>query len=173
MYETKTDQLAEVIEQEYKNPFGKDVDKEKLVNISSGVALDDDIGESILNMVNVGKRRMEDFRQKLFISKEISFHASIKKSSYNLCRHVVPNIRIPKQDGSVRVAEVNRNILETLNSYSLKIGKSVDFKKELSYSFSPVPLNLCHPDGFRRHTRKCKLKDILIQDLEDHVEAAI
>ena len=55
MYETKTDQLAEVIEQEYKNPFGKDVDKEKLVNISSGVALDDDIGESILNMVNVGK----------------------------------------------------------------------------------------------------------------------
>ena len=64
MYETKTDQLAEAIEQEYKNPFGKDVDKEKLVNISSGVALDDDIGESILNMVNVGKRRMEDFRQK-------------------------------------------------------------------------------------------------------------
>ena len=39
------------------------VDKEKLVNISCGVALDDNITESTLNMVNVGKGRMEDFRQ--------------------------------------------------------------------------------------------------------------
>ena len=50
-----------IFEQEYENPFGIHVDKEKLVNISSGAPLDDDIAESILNMVDVGKSRMEDF----------------------------------------------------------------------------------------------------------------
>ena len=38
-------QVTEVIEQE--NPFRIHVNKEKLVNISSGVTLDDDIAESI------------------------------------------------------------------------------------------------------------------------------
>ena len=59
--EVKVLQVTKIFEQEYKNPFGIHVDKEKLVNISSGAALDDDIAESILNMVDVGKSRMEDF----------------------------------------------------------------------------------------------------------------
>ena len=53
-------------------------------------------------------------------------------------------------------------------SYRLKTGKSVDFKKTLPYSFSPVALNICKPDGSRRHTASSKLKDILLQVLEDH-----
>ena len=32
-------------------------------------------------------------------------------------------IKITKKDGSVKVVEVNRNILGALNSYSLKLGK--------------------------------------------------
>ena len=59
--EVKVLQVTKIFEQEYKNPFGIHVDKEKLVNISSGAALDDDIAESILNMVDVGKSRIEDF----------------------------------------------------------------------------------------------------------------
>ena len=51
--------MTEVVEKEYENPFGIHISKEKLVNISSGVALDDDIPESILNMADVGKSRME------------------------------------------------------------------------------------------------------------------
>ena len=56
-------QGTEIIEQEYKNPFSIYVDKEKLVNIISGGALDDDIAASILNMVGTEKGRMQDFRQ--------------------------------------------------------------------------------------------------------------
>ena len=37
-------------------------------------------------------------------------------------------IQITKKDGSVKVAEVDRNILGVLNSYSLKTRKPVDFK---------------------------------------------
>ena len=75
-------QVTEVIEQEYENPFGIHVNKEKLVNISSDITLDDDIAESILNMVDVGKSRMKYFRQKGLISKDTSFHAPIKKGNY-------------------------------------------------------------------------------------------
>ena len=160
--------MAEVIEQEYENPFGIHIDKEKLVNISSGVALDDNIAESILSMVDVGKSRMENYRQKRLISKEISFHATIKKDNYKFFRRVMRKIRITKRDGSVEVAEVNRNILRAFNSYSLKAGKPVDFKKALFFPLSSVPLSICNPDGSRRHTAKSKLKDILLQDLEDH-----
>ena len=39
--EERVSQVTEVIEQEHENPFGIHVVKEKLVNTSSGVALDD------------------------------------------------------------------------------------------------------------------------------------
>ena len=69
--EEKASQVTKIFEEEYENPFGIHVDKEKLVNFSSGQALDDDITESILNMVDVGKSRMEDFEQNRLVSKEI------------------------------------------------------------------------------------------------------
>ena len=61
--EEKVSQVTELIEQEYEYPFRIHINKEKLVNIISVGALDDDIAESILNVVDVGKSRMKDFRQ--------------------------------------------------------------------------------------------------------------
>ena len=49
--------VTEVIEQEYGNPFGMHFNKEKLANISSGAALNDDIAESILNMGEGGNSK--------------------------------------------------------------------------------------------------------------------
>ena len=46
------------------------------------------------------------------------FHAPIKKNNYKSFCHVMQKIRITTKDGSVKVAEVNRNILGALNSYS-------------------------------------------------------
>ena len=69
--EEKVSQVTKIFGQEYENPFGIHVDTEKLVNISSGEALDDDITESILNMIDVGKSLMEDFGQNRLVSKEI------------------------------------------------------------------------------------------------------
>ena len=60
------------------------------------------------------KNRMKDFRQKELISKEISFHAPIRKSF----RHAMQKTRITENDRSAKVAEVNRNILGIMNSYS-------------------------------------------------------
>ena len=74
-------------------------------------------------------------------------------------------IQIAKKDRSVRSKWKH---LGVLNYYSLKTGKLVDLKKALSYSLSLLPSSICKSDGTRRQTVKWKLKDILLQDLEDH-----
>ena len=91
-------QVTKIFEQEYENSFEINVDKGKLVNISSREALDDGITESILNMVDVGKSRMEDFGHNRLVSKEISFDALIKKSNYKSFPHVMPKIQITKKE---------------------------------------------------------------------------
>ena len=102
-YQEKVSEVTELIDQKYKNSFGIHVNKEKLIKISSGVVLDDDIGES--NNNNVGQSRKAEFRQKLLIPKEISFHPPIKKSNYKSFGHVMQNIWTTKKDGNVKFAE--------------------------------------------------------------------
>ena len=125
-------QVTEVIEKEHEN-------------ISSGVTLNDDIAGNILNLADAGKSRIIYFRQRKLISKDISFHAVIKKSNYKSFRYVVQKIRIVKIDGDVKVEEVNKNILGILRSYSLKTGKPVDFKKALPYALFAVHLSISNP----------------------------
>ena len=54
--EEQVSQVTKIFDREYENPFGIHADEEKLVNISSGAAQDDDIAGNILNMVNVRKK---------------------------------------------------------------------------------------------------------------------
>ena len=81
----KVSQVTKIFEQEYKNPFEIHINKEKLVNISSGAALDDDIAEVYLIWL-VGR----------LVSKEI-FHAPIKKNNYKSFPHVKLKIQITKK----------------------------------------------------------------------------
>ena len=108
------------------------------------------------------------FRQKQLIFKVISFHAPIKKTNYKSFRYVSRKIQLTKNDGNVKIEEVNRNNLEILNSYILKTEKPVDFKKVLPYALFPVHLNISNPDECRRDTAKSKLDDILLQYLENN-----
>ena len=102
------------------------------------------------------------------IAIEISCNPLTNKNNYKPFPFAIRKIRITKKDRKVEVAEVNRNNLGALDYYSLKTGKPVDFKKILSYSLSPLPLTIYKLNGTPRQTAKCKLKDILLQDLEDH-----
>ena len=72
--------VTEVIEQEYGNSFGMHVDKEKLANISSGVALNDDIAESILNMGEGGKTYVYRGGREWFLKKRTDTAQKIKFS---------------------------------------------------------------------------------------------
>ena len=81
----------------------------------------------------------------------------------------MPKIQITNKYGSVKVGEGNRSILGALNSDSLT-RKPVDIKKVLSHCLSTVPSSICNSDGILGRTTKSKLKDILLQDLKDHIK---
>ena len=70
------------------------------------------------------------------------------------------------KDGKTKVAEVNRNILGILLSYTLKTNKAVDFEKALQYPLSPIPLSISHPDGNRRTTAKSNLKVFILKGVQ-------
>ena len=118
-------------------------------------------------MVYVEKSRV-DFRQKRFISKEVSLHAAIKKN-YQSFAFVMPNISITKKDENVKDAEGNKNILQALSSYSLSTGKPVDIRHRCIPFLQYLEL-YSTPMG---DTAKSKLKDVLRQEPEDKSKKAL
>ena len=53
--------VMKVFSEDYINPFGLVVEKDQLVNVSSGVALPDQIAEELLLISEVGARKYEEF----------------------------------------------------------------------------------------------------------------
>ena len=56
----KVTKVTEVVENECINPFGLNVDKNSLVNISSGTSLPEEITDKVLNQLKKGKELAEE-----------------------------------------------------------------------------------------------------------------
>lgn len=138
--------VVEILESEYVNPFAIDIDKEKLFNLNSGVAVNNEFTDGILGTFKIGKSLAEIFTDERLIMKNIPFHTTLKKNKFVAFSKTSCQIKIAKKDGKTKIAEVNRNILGTLNSYSLKTGRPVDFSKALQYPLTPIPLSICNAD---------------------------
>ena len=72
--------IQEVLETEYINPFRLNIDTSKLINLSSGVFLDDD-ADAILSVLRNGKAQSEKFKEKRLRNQDVKFHDAIKKDS--------------------------------------------------------------------------------------------
>ena len=53
----------DVITNEYINPFGLDIDKNHLYNLSSGIAIEDSLATEIINLNTTGKELARKFKQ--------------------------------------------------------------------------------------------------------------
>jgi len=162
--EKNVQSIENVIQNEYINPFGlmDDRDKEKLVNLSSGVPINGNNADEILQMFSSGNKLYDCFRNERLNSTEIPFHCAIKQNKYASFSKSLATTLIKSKDGKTKVIEVNRSILSALNSYSLKSGIAVDFQEALEYPLCPIPLSICNADSTRRFTAKSKLKDSLL-----------
>ena len=65
------------------------------------------------------------------------------------------------KNNKVKVIEVNRNIINSLLSFTNKSGISINFEAALKFPLSPIPLSIANADGKKRKTNKSKLKEIL------------
>ena len=164
--EVKVQSVTNVIENDYINPFGLDIDQDCLVNITSGVSLPNEMAEKILNQEKKGKELVETFTENRLFSTESKFHESIKKNDCKSFKSSKVKC-VVKKNGVQGTVEVNRNILGALNSFSLKTNIAVDYKKALKYPLSPCPLSISHADGRKRSNQKSDLKDILLNSSDE------
>ena len=137
-------------------------EKRKLFHLSSGVSLQDEIADEILNTFCKGQRLYELFRKERLLSCEKLFHATPQKNNSMSFSKISAKCTIKSKDEKTKTAEVNRSILSTLNSYIIKSAVALDFRQLLQYPLCPVPLSICNGDGTRRCTNKSKLKELLL-----------
>ena len=79
--ETRVADITRVLREEYVNPLDINLDKTALFNLSSGVAVPDEIAEVLLSLPKKGAEIFKEFNEKSLITGEISFNDPIKKQS--------------------------------------------------------------------------------------------
>ena len=93
--------VQNVIENEYLNPFGlmDECEKRKLFHLSSGVPLQDEIADEILNTFCIGQRLYELFRKERLLSCEKLFHATLQKNSFMSFSKISTKCTLKSKDG--------------------------------------------------------------------------
>ena len=165
--EQKVTNVIEVVENEYINPFGLEVDKNSFVNISSGMSLPEEITDEVLNQLKKGKKLAEELTNNMWLSSNVKFHKAITKNNCKSFKNSRKACTVKSKRGAQETVEVNRNIFGALNSFSLKTGVVIDYKKALMYPLNPCPLSICHADGRKRSNEKSDLKDILLNNADN------
>ena len=80
--EDKVSRLEQILENDYVNPFSVTLKATNLFNLSSGVDVEDDLADKILNIIDVGKSLAETFRNERLIQNIIPW-ANKKKFDCN------------------------------------------------------------------------------------------
>ena len=125
--------IQNVFENEYLNPVGlmDECEKRKLFHLNSGVPLQDEIADEILNTFCKEQNLYELFRKERFLSCEKLFHATLQKNTFMSFSKISAKCIIESKDGKTKTAEVNRSILSALNSHSIKSAVALDFQQLL------------------------------------------
>ena len=118
-----TKDIVNTLNTEYINPFGPDLDKKCLYNLSSGVPVNDDLSDNILKIKQTGKELLESFVDKVFLEKGGKFHDPIKRQTPFLFASSLKSTKITKNN-ITKTIEFNRNMLGNLITLSSKKWKA-------------------------------------------------
>ena len=154
--------LVSTISEDFNNPFSKDLSPDKLYHLSSGIPVDDDQSDGILEVSEIGKKAYLKFVNERLFSDEKLFHDTLQRLKIKLFKQCSKKVTV-KVDNKVKTLEVNRNIISTLLAVSAKKQQVKDFESALKFPLSPVPLNIANADGSRRITLKSKLTEIIMK----------
>ena len=149
------------MENDYINSFSVSLEATKLFNLSSGVAVEDNPTDKILNIIGVGQSLAETFTNGHLMQHNISFHEPIKRNFIATFKDNLKSVAI-KKDKESTTSQVNRNIISVL-SYSVKLGRATDFERALKFSLLAVSLSIANGDGTHIETSKSKNIDVLTQ----------
>ena len=130
--------LAQVISQDFLDPFDCNPDSTKLYNLSSGVPVDEASCLGILSIKGDGEKRYQDFVDNKLLSEETKFHDPLPKSKYTLFRSCSQKVNMLERSGKLKAVEVNKNVIGTLLALSARSERLIDFQKAVSYPVGSV-----------------------------------
>ena len=128
------------------------------INLSSRSLLKDESAEAILKLTEVGYKLAGQFIELRLFTTSIPFHAGITRSNYETFSKALKTVTI-KKNNKVKVIKVNRNVINSLLSFTNKSEKSISFVGAL-HPLSPVPLSIANAGDRKRKTNKAKLKEV-------------
>ena len=134
-------EVIRVFREDYINTFAIGIDKNTLVNKSSGKPLKEEATEFLLSCSMVGKEKYKDFVNTQLRRKKIPVHDPIKRTKTKLLTFKSSSKKKPKTNQR-KCIEVNRDILAKLLAISLASKKVIDFKKALQFALGELPLSL-------------------------------
>ena len=105
--------IINVLKENYVNPFHSNLDKGLLVNLSSGIAVAEDVSEEITSTDSSGKDDYQTFCKDRLESKKVNFHDPVSRKKLALFSSTGQTVSVEK-DKKLKSVEVNQNILVLL-----------------------------------------------------------
>ena len=106
--ENWTATFAQVISQDFWNPFDCNLDSTKLYNLSFGVIVDEASCLRILNIKGDGEKRYQDFVDNRLLSEETKFHDTLTRSKYTLFRSCSRKVNTLKRSGKLKADDIEQ-----------------------------------------------------------------
>ena len=138
------------------NPF--ETEQEELLSLASGVMVENDVADNLLNAEEIGEQQFLDFSKKHLLGENPDIFTKLKRNKLQTFSSTT-SVSVKNKEGKKVNIMLNRNLFARL----LVIAKSrqVDLKELLSYSLGTFPLSLSTTTGGLVKTAKSKLAEIL------------
>ena len=138
------------------NPF--ETEQEELISLASGVMVENDVADALLNAENTGEQQFLDFAKSNLFSENPDIFVKLKRNKLQTFSST-KSVSMNNKEGKKVNIMLNRNLFARL----LVIAKSrqVDLKELLSYSLGTYPLSLSTTTGGLVKTAKSKLAEVL------------
>ena len=114
--------LVEVLRNDFVNPFDSNIDKNKLLNLSSGIPVNDDLAKDILKIKDRGIDSYNEFVEKRIKSQAIKVHDPIKRQKCALFKDTKRKVTL-KHKVNEETIEVNKDVISKLLALSAKYNK--------------------------------------------------
>ena len=135
-------EVIRVLEEKYIYPFTVLVAEDCLFNLNSGIPVNDQLADEILNTNKLGKELAKNFgTERLMVNEKKKFHNALPNTKFAAFKMTAKSAKV-ERNNKPRSIEVNRDILSWLVNLSVSSEMVINYEKVMEYPLSPVPLSI-------------------------------
>ncbi|KAK3746863.1 hypothetical protein QZH41_000037 [Actinostola sp. cb2023] len=146
------------------NPFSVAEGDVPLSNLATGVVLQEELSNRILNAERLGVQEMKSFLKKRMHTNEVGFWEPVHKMNIKTFASLSKKAKMKSVDEKLVTVRADRNLFGRLLIASKS--RDINLREVLKYELTSVPCALAHADGSLRKTTKSVLLSVLEEEVE-------